>query len=450
MRDLDHALRSFLAQYGKDEIPIEVDFRKLVSWIPYQADRATHLCHSYPAKLLLHIPYFFLQNATLSKPGDAVLDPFCGSGTVLVEALLSGRHAIGADCNPLARLITKVKTHHIPPEKIRRSVRSLTRRLGAAGPSTPSDVVNLRYWFYPHVIIQLSKLRDAIFHCSSERMRDFFLVCLSQCVRRVSLADPRVSVPVRLRRDQYPPCHRLTPTVHARLASLRRVDVASIFLDTVEANLRRINSLSTADAHGLTARVEYDDARYLRGAEGVSPISSRSVQLIITSPPYVGAQKYVRSTSLNMGWLGLCRSDELRCHERQTIGREHYSSREYEILPDTTIPHANTVLRRIRRENPLRAHIAANYLVEMNSAFKEASRVLRVSGYMILIAANNSVCGIEFLTQRYLAEIARSHGLIVKLQLIDGIKSRGLMTKRNKTASLITREWITLFKKESK
>lgn len=101
----------------------------------------------------------------------------------------------------------------------------------------------------------------------------------------------------------------------------------------------------------------------------------------------------------------------------------------------------------MRNVNPLRAHIAGNYLVEMRQAFAETLRVLKPNGYIVLVAANNQVCGYEFKTSQYLRTIAEQLGLSLKLCLIDDIRSRGLMTKRNKTASVITREWVMIFQK---
>ena len=74
----DKELSAFLEEYSKNGTPIDVCFRKIVPQFK-NADRATHLIHPYPAKLLMHIPYFFLNNNLLSKKGDTVLDPFCGS-----------------------------------------------------------------------------------------------------------------------------------------------------------------------------------------------------------------------------------------------------------------------------------------------------------------------------------------------------------------------------------
>ena len=66
----------------------------------------------------------------------------------------------------------------------------------------------------------------------------------------------------------------------------------------------------------------------------------------------------------------------------------------------------------------------------------------------MLVAANNQICGHEFRTQHYLRLIAEETGFRTILRLVDDIRSRGLMTKRNKTASVITREWVLVFAKE--
>src|SRR5437763_1215443 len=102
---LGRLLRQFKA--NRRTIPVSLRGRPRVLNNPH---RYRHLIHPFPVKLLVHIPYFFLANSIVSYPGDTVLDPFCGSGTVLLEALLADRCAIGADVNPLARLISKVKT----------------------------------------------------------------------------------------------------------------------------------------------------------------------------------------------------------------------------------------------------------------------------------------------------------------------------------------------------
>ena len=114
----------------------------------------------------------------------------------------------------------------------------------------------------------------------------------------------------------------------------------------------------------------------------------------------------------------------------------------------TGVASADRILEEIYTENPLRAHIAANYLIEMRASLAEVTRVLKQGGYFVLVAANNQVCGRVFETQAYLAQIVESFGFCRLLQIVDGIPSRGLMTKRNKTAGVISNEWISVFRKQ--
>jgi ubiquinone/menaquinone biosynthesis C-methylase UbiE len=104
------------------------------------------------------------------------------------------------------------------------------------------------------------------------------------------------------------------------------------------------------------------------------------------------------------------------------------------------------LLAKVKAINPLRAQIVSNYINEMKSAIDESIRVLKHEGYFIIIIGNNKVCNFEFNTQEYLSQYIESKGLKLVLKLIDDIKSYGLMTKRNKTADIISREWILIFK----
>lgn len=444
--EIDFILERFLVKYEKTRRPISVSFRNLINTFS-NPNRATHLIHPYPAKLLMHIPYFFLSNTILSKPGDIVLDPFCGSGTVLLESILANRNAIGIDVNPLARLISKVKTTPLSLRKLSGCITKLRARIPEESNLGTPDVINLNYWFYPHVVRQLLRILEAIKFTRDHDIRDFFLVCFSNCARRVSLADPRLSVPVRLRNDQYQQGHWLYEKTDKHLKRLRSINVLTEFDKIVEANKTRITSLNSIGLNGSRAKIVGADAKDLRFSQWGKKIPANSVDLIITSPPYIGAQKYIRASCLSLGWLDLCGSHQLRELESQSIGREHFSKQTYLEPVSTGIKAADDFLKSLHAVNPLRGRITGVYILEMRETLKEIARVLKPNGYMVLVAANNRVCGREFRTQHYLGKLAGEFGLTLVLRLVDDIRSRGLMTKRNKTASLITREWVLLFQK---
>ena len=176
-------------------------------------------------------------------------------------------------------------------------------------------------------------------------------------------------------------------------------------------------------------------------------IPSRSVDLVITSPPYAGAQKYIRASSLSLGWLELARNGDLRKLDETTVGREFFRKDDYENPITIGISSADLFLEEIYSSNPLRSHIAGTYLLEMKDVLREISRVLKPRGYLILILANNNICGREFKATQWLTRIAEEFHLSLILRFVDSIRSRGLMTKRNKTASMITREWVLVFRR---
>ena len=449
--DSGDILRTLIYRYQRRKRPVSINFRRLLPALN-SADRFSHLIHPYPAKLLVHIPFFFLANDLLSKPGDIVLDPFCGSGTVLFEAQLANRRAYGADANPLARLIARVKTTPLDAAAAKRTLNEILGRISPSPSGERPDVVNIEHWFYPSTTRQLQCLQEVIMRIRTPAIQDFFLVCFSVCVRKVSLADPRLSVPVRLRFGQYPKDHPLRAKSDAHLRRLRCVHVAEIFSRIARANIARMEKLRACTANPASAELLCSDARqlvyeYSLNGKRNKPLPDESVQLVITSPPYPGAQKYIRSCSLSLGWLQLCPTTHLRACKARIIGREELTKAECSGVLPTNIAKADKVLAAIRNRNPIRAMIAATYLNEMRIAIGEMCRVLKPDGHIVIVAANNRISGREFRTVDYLRSIAEECGLFLTACFIDAIRSRGLMTKRNHTASVITREWVLIFSK---
>jgi hypothetical protein len=358
---------------------------------------------------------------------------------------LAGKNAYGCDSNPLAKLISEVKTSYydiVVLKSIAENFRNEVSNINVDEWEKFPDVVNIDYWFLPQVKLQLLAVLKCVKKISNKKYRDFFLLCFSNCVKKVSLADPRVSVPVKanLNRDTIIQ-HPFFEENKAKLKKLETVNVFEKFIEIVYENIKRVENKQRLISKQYYSKIVSDDARNLK-------IPRESIDLIITSPPYAGAQKYIRSCSLNLGWTELSKKDDLRVLDKKNIGRENYSKSDYKLLKKTGIKNADTLLEEIFKINPLRAHIAANYLLEMKQAIKEASRVLKKGKYFILVAANNKVCNKEFETQEYLRLIAENYGLTTVCRLVDDIKSYGLMTKRNKTASVITCEWVLILKKK--
>lgn len=439
-RDTTDLLAKMIARYERVNRAQNISFRQLVPWIKV-GERATHYIHPYPAKLLPQIAHFFLSAQSLSKPGDVVLDPFGGSGTVALEAILAGRQAYYADANPLAQLIARVKTTPVDERLIEEAyfqIGKKYRRYKSIKGYEPS-VVNLKYWYAPQSIEKLCLIKRAIESVTDTKIKNFLLISFSAVCRKVSFADPRLSVPVRQK-------------ALLELGGDNLPDVWGEFANQISNNLKRMERLTSLRMHFSKTSYIGNDARNLRQPTSdfklhTKKLAANSVDIIITSPPYAGAQKYIRASSLSLGWLGLANASDLKPLENASIGREHFPKITCAECPNTGLQVVDRLIKKIFKVNPLRSVIVATYIIEMDAAIKEMARVLKPDGHLVLVIGNNEVCGLPFKSSEYLALICEKYGLSLKLKLIDEIKSRGLMTKRNKTASVITREWVLLFEK---
>ena len=436
----------YVRKYQETGQPVSVNFRELVPLLNNK-ERYTHLIHTYPAKLLSNIPYYFLMTEDFCPHGGLVLDPFCGTGTVLLEAALSGRQAWGADANPLAVLISKVKTTYISKEILLRSLSTILNRAERSR-EMPRMSSMIEGWFSDSTVTQLFRLQQSIEKIKNIKQKNFFLLCLSNLIRKVSYADPTIAVPVHLNPNRFAEGSERRETATFRLETLKAVDVYDKFEGICRLNIERINSLKGVKKINM-AEVVSNDARHLtKHLTDEEVIPDNTVDLILTSPPYAGAQKYIRASRLNLFWMGMTDAAEIRNIDGKNIGREDYHKKEYDKKYTTSIDAADRVLEELYcKGKKERACIVGNYLNEMKVALDESYRVLKPGGHMIIIIGNNTVCGLSFNTQDYLTSYLQSKGMQLKFKLIDDIKSYGLMTKRNKTANTITSEWVLVLKK---
>lgn len=436
--DISEILDGFYQSFQKDGVPISVNFRELVPELA-KAERYSHLIHSYPAKLLTNIPYFFFATDVLCPKGGTILDPFCGTGTVLLEAILSGRNAFGADANPLAELITSVKTIYIPEAELLNTLSIILEKARRYRKQLEyPDAIS--FWYSMGSLRQLTNLQRAIGDIEDTHQKAFFELCFSSVARKVSFADPSISVPVHWNPERFKNNPARMDDVSRKLEKLKTVNVYERFESICLTNIARIGTLDGRLKENVSAKIVSNDARHLE-------LKDNSVDMILTSPPYAGAQKYIRASWLNLYWLNRVKLEDVKNLKKHNIGREDY--RKEEIFESYTgIAPADDVLRELYRNgNVARAFLAANYLNEMKVALDESIRVLRQEGYMVIVIGNNTICKRQFDTQEYLTDYLVKKGMCLQYKLIDDIKSYGLMTKRNKTADTISREWILVFKK---
>ena len=265
------------------------------------AGEYTHAFHSYPARFHPWVPRRLLAG----EPDAArVLDPFVGSGTTMVEAVVAGRRAFGCDINPLAVMLSRVKaTPRSPGERARleraaakvvdhaaETVRA-SRRKSSAQPEPPRAATRFDdpTLYPPHVFRELVTLRTTIdtvcaepeFAVAGEPLRSALLLVLSSIVVKVSLQ----------RSDTDP---TLVERAIARGAATR------LYAARAKELLERVAARTAAVPAGTPPpSVRDGDARRL------GHIKDGTIDLVITSPPYLGTYDYAAHHARRFGWLGL-------------------------------------------------------------------------------------------------------------------------------------------------
>ncbi|MDP9002513.1 MAG: site-specific DNA-methyltransferase [Myxococcota bacterium] len=252
-------------------------------------DRAhIHGFHTYPARM--HPTTAARLVRSFAQPGATLLDPFCGSGTVLVETLVAGRRAIGIDLHPLAVRLSRVKTN---PRDARsrdaivataRAVSAIAderrkRRAGATHRYPAEDVTS----FEPHVLLELDSLRAGIAERGKDDVyvREALELVLSAIFVKVSRRTSDTSTAAMPR--------RIAAGYAARLFGRKAADLSR--------RLGELAELVPSDAKPV--QVFLDDAARLQ------EVLPSTVDAIVTSPPYVATYDYVTHHALRLRWLGL-------------------------------------------------------------------------------------------------------------------------------------------------
>ena len=412
--------------------PKSLSFRKLYG------DNSTYLAHGihpYTAKLIPLIPRCFIEKYT--RKNDIVLDPFCGSGTTLLEARLLSRNAIGIDINPLATLISNVKTTPLDTNQLSLAIRLVKEKVKNGNRKATVAFPNINYWFCKKAQNELSRIKFSVENLNSrfnKSIYGFLLVCFSSIVRKSSYADPRMAKTYKSKRviEKVKTGWVPTPTQY--------------FESALDKNFERIKSLS----EHLNANDNYVKA-FQGDARGTSAMLKQNgiekVDFIITSPPYINAQDYFRSYKLELWWLGLATPEEVRYLNKQVIGTENISGSNCNSTPKSENRPLNTILNKICKINKKKSYIIYNYFENMRSVFKESYSVLKIGGHFCLITGNNTICGVQIPTYKILAHIAENNGFKLVEIGRDEIRNRSLPPDRNHNGGIIKEEWITVFRK---
>ncbi|MDD1778794.1 MAG: site-specific DNA-methyltransferase [Candidatus Helarchaeota archaeon] len=391
----------------------------------------THGLYVYPAKFIPQIPQFCIRQ--FSNPHDVILDPFCGSGTTLVEALLLKRNAYGLDINPLAQLISKVKTTPLDLQHLANESISLEQFL-STNPSASNSTEevpffpNLAYWFAPNVLQELVKLQRYIFNIPDVPIQNFFRLILASIIRDVSLAD----------RDQLHPAK----TKFSRQKKPVNVSTYEIFRKALIPRLSIMESFSHHNFSDVFAQIIGEDATKIN--------CPQTVDLAVTSPPYVNALDYVRIHKLEAFWTGLLSPQEISSLQRKFIGTDRIYREYYQKSPLFSNEELNSLISQIAIFDKKRAGIVTMYFMKMFQNLREVYRLLRPEGYYCIVIGANNIRTIHIPTPQILISYAEEElGYENIINYSYEIINKRLKIPRASHGGNIKKEWIIVLQRKS-
>jgi len=379
----------------------------------------SHKAHSFPAKFPPQLPRKFILE--LTDPGDIVLDGMMGSGTTILEAYLQRRHAIGFDIDPLAILLTQVKTGvynaselSIVGKRILKEARKLKHLysdLLKAEKSKRFDektIEFLDYWFATDVQLELLALKIEIEKIDLPRLRDFFELIFSSIIITktggVSLAlDLAHTRPHKAKTvfskngsllfgDENEKKRHLVKTLRSPLDEFEK---------KINQNLRGVLESKPSD---LEPVLNFGSAQSLA-------LPQDSVDLIVTSPPYASnAIDYMRAHKFSLIWFGY--SISMLTEKRKTyIGSEGFTH-----LPNVDLPEVvEEVINAVGEKSKAKGVSLRRYYVEMTLVLQEMFRVLRSQKPAIVVVGNSTLAGVDAQVDNSLVEIGKKIGFQVPM-----------------------------------
>lgn len=347
--------------------------------------------HPFPARMAPSIVWKYIPD---SNRRLKVLDPMMGSGTTLVSVRSKGHIALGFDIDPLARLIAEVWCTDVDIERVRRKANEVLERsrnrnkaicVANSYPANADDKLRdfITYWFDPVSRKQLASLAVSI---SKIRNLDEKNILWCAFSRLIITKQSGASLAMDVSHSRPHKKYETSP-----------VKPFDKFLASVEYVTKRIPFRRESRPRLPLPKIKGGDARNLQ-------LKGASVDLIITSPPYLNAIDYLRGHRLALVWMGYSLS-EIRNLRSGSIGSE--ISRE---PVSSCVSNAMKESGKVELLAPRHRGMLANYLNDMQKSILEMKRVIKPGGQVVLVIGNSSIRGLFIDNSKSLEYLSKQSG----------------------------------------
>jgi DNA modification methylase len=378
----------------------------------------SHNFHAFPAKFPPQLPKRFILG--LTELDDIVLDPMMGSGTTILEAMFNNRHAIGFDIDPLALMITTVKTTSYNKKSLIDEFNKIvdySNYLIGSNQSKLLDIYNtfdletkkfIDYWFYKDTIKELLAISFCVSLIENEKIKIFFRVLFSSIIITKSGG---VSLALDLAHTRPHKAKRIIDPYSEQLFSSGEIEFEqkSYLTKKLKNPINEFKKKFHQNIESiLCEKNNYEPFLKLANSQNL-PLSDNSVDLVVTSPPYANnAIDYMRTHKFSLLWFGF-KIENLKNARKEYIGHDSILNVQIENVP----PYPRKIISKIKKKNIKKFQSLHRYFSEMTRVLKEMHRVIKPNRSVILVVANSNICGVDSESHICLKEIGESIGFTV-------------------------------------
>lgn len=391
----------------------------------------THCYHTYPAMMIPQVARTLIKEY---KPNDRlslILDPYMGSGTTLVESSLAGINSIGTDLNPLARLMSKVKTTHYDYHSLLMQFRDIQSSLITYTEDKVKDrnfdrISNYTFWYNESTLLKLSYLSQLI---DATTDKDFFNIALSEVVREVSFT--RNGEFKRYRMNE------------ANIAKFNP-DTFNLFERKVIRNLSGLEQFNEKAKGNVSAHIY--DFNTVNGIPS-NVIKDGDIDMVVTSPPYSDSRTtvaYGQFSRWTNEWFGF---DNAKNLDSLLMGGGKATSELF------TTKSLRDVLDEIDRLEHKRYLEVISFLNDYYLSIRNVAKAVRSGGIVCYVVGDRRVKAVQIPLDYFTAEMFESFGFKHQITLVREIPNKRMPSKNsptNKTGAKVdtmSHEYIVILKK---